>query len=186
MTQKNIKLVTLLAVSLFLGSGSAMAEESFGGWLGTFTHTSGVNPVKNKQYNDECGSCHFAYQLGLLPSKSWEKLLTAEALHDHFGEVADLDKDTLQSIREFVLANASEKSYFKIARKITVATEDGEAPLRITEVRYIKRKHHSIPEKMVKGNKDVKSLSNCNACHTKADQGIFKEDTVSIPNYPDY
>ena len=39
---------------------------------------------------------------------------------------------------------------------------------------------------MIKDNKDVKSLSYCNACHTKADDGIFKEDTVSIPNFPDY
>ena len=66
-----------------------------------------------------------------------------------------------------------------------MATED-ETPLRITEVRYIKRKHHDIPEKMIKGNKDVKSLSYCNACHTQADKGIFDSDTVSIPNYPDW
>lgn len=185
MMHKKIKTVALLAAALFMGSGAALAEESFGGWLATFSHTSGVAPVKNKQYKDECGSCHFAYQPGLLPSKSWEKLLTAEGLHDHFGEVADLDKDTLQSIREYVLENAAEKSYYKVARKITIATES-EAPLRITETRYIKRKHHGIPEKMIKDNKDVKSLSYCNACHTKAEQGIFEEDTVSIPNYPDY
>jgi hypothetical protein len=186
MTQKHITTIALLAAALFLGSGSALAEESMAGWLATFSHTSGVNPVSNKQYKEECGSCHFAYQPGLLPTKSWEKLLTAEGLHDHFGEVADLDKDTLQSIREYVLANAAEKSYYKVARKIAIAAEDGEAPLRITETRYIKRKHHGIPEKMIKGNKDVKSLSYCNACHTKAEEGIFKEDTVSIPNYPDY
>ncbi len=185
MTQRNIKIVALLAASLLLGTGSATAEETFGGWLTTFSHTSGVAPVTNRQYKEECGSCHFAYQPGLLPSKSWEKLLTAQALHDHFGEVADLDKSTLDAIRDYVLANAAEKSYYKVARKITVATEN-EAPLRITETRYIKRKHHSIPEKMVKDNKDVKSLSYCNACHTKAEQGIFKEDTVRIPNYPDY
>lgn len=186
MKRKSIKIIALLAAALFLGSGPVMAEESFGSWLITFRHTSGANPVNNKQYKDECGSCHFAYQPGLLPAKSWEKLLTAEGLHDHFGEVADLDKDTLQAIRDYVLANAAEKSYYKIARKIAVATEGGEAPLRITEVRYIKRKHHSIPEKMIRDNKDVKSLSYCNACHTKAEQGIFKEDTVLIPNYPDY
>jgi len=186
MTKGNIKTVALLAAALFFGSASAMAEETMGGWLGTFSHTSGVNPVSNRQYKEECGSCHFAYQPGLLPSKSWEKLLTAQGLHDHFGEVADLDKSTLDSIRDYVLANAAEKSYYKIARKITVATEDGEVPLRISEVRYIKRKHHGIPEKMIKDNKDVKSLSYCNACHTKAEQGIYKEDTVRIPNYPDY
>jgi len=58
--------------------------------------------------------------------------------------------------------------------------------LRITEVRYIKRKHHEIPDKMIKGNKDVKSLSYCDACHTQAAKGVFDEDTVKIPNYPDW
>ncbi len=189
MKQKKTKLVALLAAALLLSGSTAIAEEDFWDWLGHGTVEGwrgvGVKPVNNKQYKEECGSCHFAYQPGLLPSKSWEKLLTAEGLHDHFGEVADLDKETLQSIREYVLENSSDKSYYKISRKINVATED-ETPIRITEVRYIKRKHHDIPEKMVKGNKDVKSLSYCNNCHTKAEKGIFKEDTVSIPNYPDY
>lgn len=185
MMQNRTKIIALLAAAVYFCSGSAMADEDFWGWMGTFGHTAGVNPANNKQYQDECGSCHFAYQPGLLPAKSWEKLLTAEALHDHFGEVADLDKDTLQAIRDYALANAADKSYYKLARKIAAVTEGTEAPLRITEVRFIKRKHHDIPEKMIKGNKDVKSLSYCNACHTKAEQGIYKEDTVSIPNYPD-
>ena len=190
MMRKKSKFMALAALALFLGGSTAIAEEDFWSWLGTGTTQGwrgvGVKPVDNKQYKEECGSCHFAYQPGLLPAKSWEKLLTPAALHDHFGEVADLDKDTLAELVEYVLANSADKSYYMIARKITVATEDGEAPLRITEVRYIKRKHHDIPEKMVKGNKDVKSLSYCNSCHTKAEKGIFKEDTVRIPNYPDY
>src|SRR5512135_2547824 len=153
MMQKSYKFVALLAGVLFMSSGSAVAEENFWTWLSTGTVMGwrgvGVAPVENKQYKDECGSCHFAYQPGLLPTKSWEKLLTAEGLHDHFGEVADLDKDTLQAIRDYVLANSSDKSYYKISRKINVATED-ETPIRITEVRYIKRKHSDIPQKMVK------------------------------------
>ncbi|HEY5994351.1 MAG TPA: diheme cytochrome c [Gallionellaceae bacterium] len=188
--QKKTKFIALLSAALLLTASTAIAEEDFWDWIGHGTVQGwrgvGVKPVDNKQYKEECGSCHFAYQPGLLPEKSWEKLLTAAGLHDHFGEVADLDKETLQAIREYVLANSAEKSYYKIARKITIATEDGPAPLRITEVRYIKRKHNDIPAKMVKDNKDVKSLSYCNACHTKAEKGIFKEDTVSIPNYPDY
>lgn len=186
MTLKNTRFAALLGLALFLGAGSAMAEEDFWSWMGTFSRTSGVAPVKNKQYKEECGSCHFAYQPGLLPEKSWDKLLNAKALHNHFGEVADLDKDTLEAIRDYAFANSADKSYYKLARKITIATEEGEPPLRITDVKYIKRKHHDIPEKMVKDNKDVKSLSYCNACHTQAEKGVFREDTVSIPNYPDY
>jgi hypothetical protein len=39
---------------------------------------------------------------------------------------------------------------------------------------------------MIKGNKDVKSLSNCDACHTQAGKGVFDSDTVKIPNYSDW
>jgi len=174
----------LLAVALLMSSGSALADGNFWLWLVNFSRQKEVKAVDNKTYQEECGSCHFAYQPGLLPGKSWAKLLDEKALADHFGEDASLDKDTLKTIYDYAMENAAEKSYSKRSRKIALATEDGDAPLRITEVRYIKRKHHEIPEKMVKGNKDVKSLSYCNACHTKAEEGIFDEDTVDIPNFP--
>ncbi|OIR16237.1 dihem cytochrome c [mine drainage metagenome] len=175
----------LLTVALLTSSSAAMAEENFWQWLVTFTRQKEVKPVDNKTYADECGSCHYAYPPGLLPGKSWAKLLDEKALNDHFGENASLDKATLKAIYDYAMENAAEKSWYKRSRKIAVATED-ETPLRITDVRYIKRKHHDIPEKMIKGNKDVKSLSYCNACHTQADKGIFDSDTVSIPNYPDW
>ncbi len=184
--QTKQSVIALLTGALLLGCGYASAEETLGGWLGTFTRTKEVKPVNNKKYQEECGSCHLAYQPGLLPAKSWEKLLTAEGLHNHFGEVADLDKDTLQEIHDYAVANAADKSYYKRSRKIAVATEGVEAPLRITDVSYIKRKHHGIPEKMIKENKDVRSLSYCDACHTKAAKGVYESDTVSIPNYPNY
>ncbi|MDD4912097.1 MAG: diheme cytochrome c [Sideroxydans sp.] len=175
-----------LFAGLLLIESPAMAEESLVEAMFTPLRQKEINPVNNKQYKDECGSCHFAYQPGLLPSKSWEKLLNEKALADHFGENAELDREVLAPIYDFVMANAADKSYYKRARKITNSTEGLEAPLRITEVRYIKRKHHEIPERMIKGNKDVKSLSYCDACHTQADKGIFDEDTVRIPNFPDW
>ena len=186
MIQSKYKFAVLLAVVMTINCGYANAEENFTQWLFNFNRAKEVKPVTNKTYKEECGSCHLAYQSGLLPGKSWEKLLTAEALHDHFGEVADLDKDTLQVLRDYALENSAEKSYYKRSRKITVSTDGMDAPLRITEVRYIKRKHHSIPEKMIKENKDVKSLSYCNNCHTQAEHGVYDNDTVSIPNYPGY
>ncbi|GAB4118664.1 MAG: diheme cytochrome c [Sideroxydans sp.] len=176
----------LLLAVLAIAASPAQAEEDFWNWLANPLRQKEINPVSNATYQEECGSCHFAYQPGLLPSQSWEKLLNDKALADHFGENAELDADTLKEVRDFALENAAEKSYYKRARKIAKATENGEAPLRITEVRYIKRKHNEIPEKMIKGNKDVKSLSYCDACHTQAKKGVFDEDTVRIPNYPDW
>jgi len=185
MNMRNLKSMILLAC--LLGATTAVqADEDKWSWLGSPMRQKEINPVSNKVYQDECGSCHFAYQPGLLPSQSWEKLLNEKALADHFGDNAELDADALKEIRAFTLANAADKSYYKRARKIAKATENGEAPLRITEVRYIKRKHSEIPEKMIKGNKDVKSLSYCDTCHTRAKDGRYDEDEVRIPNHPDW
>lgn len=181
-----IHIIGVLAGALLITATNTRAEETLWGWLADFQHTKEVKPATDQQYLKECGECHFAYQPGLLPARSWEKLLNADALKNHFGDNAELDNDTMQAIRAYALENAADKSYYKRSRKIALATAEGEAPLRITEVRYIKRKHHEIPEKMVKGNNDVKSLSFCNKCHTQADKGVFDEDTVSIPNYPDW
>jgi len=178
--------VCSLATALLITSPFAQAEENFMSWLIDFGRTKEVKPVTNMQYQKECGDCHLAYQPGLLPSKSWAKLLTPEALEDHFGDNAELDPATLTTIYDYAMENAADKSFYKRSRKIAVATEAGEPPLRIIEVRYIKRKHKDIPEEMVKGNKDVKSLSQCNRCHTQAEKGIYDEDTVRIPNYPDW
>lgn len=178
--------LAVLAITLTLSSGVVMAEESLLTAILTPFRQKEIVPVDNELYKEECGACHFAYQPGLLPTKSWEKLLTAEALPDHFGENAELDEDDLKVIRDYAIANAADKSYHKRSRKIAIATENIEAPLRIIDVKYIKRKHHEIPEKMIKGNKDVKSLSYCDACHTQAEKGVFDADTVNIPNYPDW
>ncbi|MBI3479233.1 MAG: diheme cytochrome c [Nitrosomonadales bacterium] len=179
----SVLIVTWLAYSAPAGAESIYSENFFY-WLMNFDRAKGVKPVADKKYQDECGACHFAYQPGLLPAKSWEALLNAEALRKHFGVNAELDDDALKVIHDYAVNNAADKSYYKRSRKIAQATEEGPAPLRITELRYISRKHHNIPEKMIKGNSGVKSLSFCDKCHTQADQGVYDEDTVAIPNYP--
>lgn len=186
MMQRKWKAAVSLAAVLLVGSVSVWAAEDFMGWLLNFERTKGVKPVIDKQYQDECGECHFAYQPGLLPAKSWETLLNAEALRKHFGVNAELDDDTLKIVRDYAVENAADKSWYKRSRKIAVATEEGPVPLRITELRYISRKHHDIPAKMIKGNTGVKSLSFCDKCHTQAAKGVYDTDTVVIPNYPDW
>ncbi len=177
------KIGALMAGTLMLVYNAASAE-SFFEWATTFTRTKGVQPVMNTQYLTECGACHFAYQPALLPARSWETLLDGKALNKHFGVDAGLEKDTLQIIRDYATANAAENSFYKLARKVVSETTAGEAPLRISELRFIKRKHHSLTDDMAKNNEAVKSLSNCNACHTQANTGVFDEDTILIPNLP--
>jgi hypothetical protein len=184
MMQKKLKVAVLLAVALSMSSSHAMADDEFWEWVFTFQRTKGVKPVDDNKYQDECGECHFAYQPGLLPAKSWEALLDADALRKHFGVDAELDKETLHAIHDYAVENAADKSWYKRSRKIAAATAEGPAPIRITELRYISRKHQDIPEKMIKGNKGVKSLSFCDKCHTQAAEGVYDVDTVNIPNYP--
>src|SRR3989338_5030255 len=98
--QNKLKIVALLAGALLVNSTYAGAQEDFAVWLFNFERTKEVKPVTNQQYQDECKECHFAYQPGLLPAKSWEKLLTTDALRDHFGDNAEMDKDTLRAIHD--------------------------------------------------------------------------------------
>lgn len=184
--QNKLKIATLIAGILLVSTPPVQAEENFLGWLVNIMRTKEVRPVSNHEYQEECKDCHYAYQPGLLPAKSWDKLLNAQALQDHFGDNAEIDKDTLKIIHDYAVEYAADKSYYKRSRKITATTPISDVPLRITELRYIKRKHEDIPDKMIKGNKDVKSLSFCDKCHTQAEQGVYDNDTVSIPNYPDW
>lgn len=173
---------TLVLTSLLVLPLSTMADDSFWSWF-SFKRLKGVAPVSNQQYQEECSACHFAYQPGLLPKRSWQKLFRPEALADHFGENAELDEGLRQQLEKYALANAADDSKYKRSRKVMSSLAPDAAPLRITEVDYIKLKHHEIPEKLITGNPKVGSLGNCNSCHTKAAEGIYDDDTVFIKGH---
>jgi len=136
-----------------------------------------LTPVNNQTYIDECGACHFAYQPGLLPSGSWDKILNSIA--DHFGEDIDLDPESKKIIVEYLKANAANYSSAKLSAKI-MRSLGHQTPLRITQVPYIQRKHHEIQLNVFK-RESIGSLSNCLACHTTAEKGIYDDDNVTIP-----
>lgn len=142
-----------------------------------------VAPVASDVYQEGCGECHFLYQPGLLPEPSWRKLMQPDALADHFGENAELSDEARTKILEFLVANSADKSDYKRSKKIMASLDAGAAPLRIIEVPYIKRKHDEIPDKLIKGNEKVKSLSYCDKCHQKAGENSFDDDTVNIPGH---
>lgn len=140
-----------------------------------------VAPVNNALYAEECGSCHFAYQPGLLPARSWQKMMAG--LDDHFGENAELDSSSQQALTEYLMTNAAEHSSYKRSRKILSSIASGDTPLRITETRYFKRKHHELSRPMVQDNPKVGSFSACAACHVNADKGSYNEHEINIPGY---
>jgi len=139
-----------------------------------------ILPVTNTDYQDECSACHFAYQPGLLPSASWKNLMAG--LQDHFGENAELDVDANKQLTDYLVANAADKSTTKRSARI-VKSISSSVPLRITEVPYIRNKHYEVPRRLIQGNEKVKTLANCDACHTKAGQGFYSERYVRIPGY---
>ena len=133
--------------------------------------------VNNHLYSKNCGDCHFAYQPGLLPSTSWGKILTG--LPDHFGEEVDLDEESKRIITEYLQTNAADYSPARLSAKI-MRTLGPQTPLRITHIPYIRHKHHKIRPAVLK-RESVGSLSNCVACHTTAENGIYDDDNVLIP-----
>jgi Dihaem cytochrome c len=126
---------------------------------------------------ENCGDCHFAYQPGLLPSGSWDKILSN--LADHFGEDIDVDHESKTIIAKYLKTNAADYSPAKLSAKI-IKSIGNQTPLRITQISYIQRKHHELQPSVFK-RKSIGSLSNCLAYHTTAEKGIYDDDSVTIP-----
>ena len=133
--------------------------------------------VSEPAYTENCGTCHFAYQPGLLPSGSWEKILAH--LSDHFGEFIELDPESEKTISGFLRSNSANYSTRKLSLKI-MKSLGKRTPLRITEVPYIRREHHEIQQNVIT-RESIGSLSNCAACHIGAEKGIYDDDNVTIP-----
>jgi len=136
-----------------------------------------LKPVTNQVYKETCGECHFAYQPELLPSASWLKILSQ--LDDHFGEEVEADPDTIANISEYLKTNGAENSSAKRSKKI-MRSLGNQVPLRITDIPYIRRKHHELNPAVFK-RESIGSLANCTACHTTAKKGIYDDDDVKIP-----
>lgn len=131
-----------------------------------------ASAVQNQAYQKTCGSCHFAYQPGLLPIASWEKTMTA----GHFGEI---DKMIRKEISDYLKANSADKSTWEVSGKI-LSSLKGKAPEKITDVPYIRNKHRGLDKDIFK-RPSIGSAANCRACHQKAEQGIYEDDDVVIP-----
>jgi len=184
MKKLNICLLSMTMVATGL-SGISLADDDDEGWYMRpwgINARPGVAPVNNRLYQNECGSCHMAYQPGLLPAHSWERLMTG--LEDHFGENAELPRGERDAILGYLLNNAAGRSNYRVSNKL-VRNLRG-TPLRISELPYFVHEHREIPARLVRGNPKVGSFSNCDACHTGANRGSYNEHQVNIPGYGRY
>ena len=139
---------------------------------------SQLPPVTNIKWKAECSSCHMLYHPGLLPEKSWNKMMSG--LDKHFGENASLDTATRDEITHFLALNSADKSDNRRSSRINQSIPANAVPLRISETRYFVSKHDEISPSTFK-RKSIGSASNCIACHRGAEKGDFSESLVRIP-----
>ena len=140
-----------------------------------------VAPVNNQLYIKECGSCHFPYQPGLLPSNAWNKMMTN--LENHFNSDASLNEADLQTLTKYLNDNSAEKNMqYKRSNKIVSSLAKNQIPDSISTTPYMIKKHEDIRKDLITQN-EVKGLFNCMACHKTADKGIYGERDINIPNF---
>jgi len=175
-------LLILSTAMLSMGS-TAFADDDGGNFLNRWFggKKPGVAPVENPQYLEECGGCHFPYQPGLLPARSWSRIMSS--LDNHFGENAELPAEDANRIKDYLLKNSADKSNYKRSVKIMKSLRSDDIPLRISDTPYFIKKHDELTANMVVTNPKVGSFSNCSACHTQAAKGSFSEREILIPNF---
>ncbi|MES2717718.1 MAG: diheme cytochrome c [Pseudomonadota bacterium] len=122
-------------------------------------------------YRQECAACHLAYPPGMLPAASWQRLMAN--LPRHFGTDASLDPATLQALSAYLATNAG--SFRKLVRDPSPPPQD-----RISRAAWFVREHDDV-RAATWALPAVRSAANCAACHTRADQGEFRERDIRIP-----
>lgn len=120
-------------------------------------------------YQSECGGCHIAFPPGLLAAEDWKRVMAT--LEKHYGDNASLEARTRRAIEDFLVANAGRGS--------GTSARQGELP-RLTASAWFERKHHKVP-RATWSHPNVKTPSNCVACHTKAGQGSYREREIAMP-----
>jgi len=140
-----------------------------------------VAPVNNQLYIKECGSCHFPYQPGLLPSNSWNKMMAN--LDKHFGVDATLAPEDFATLSKYLNDNSAEKNMqYKRSNRIVSSLLPGQVADSISTTPYMINKHKEIRKDLIT-QPEVKGLFNCIACHTTAEKGIYGERDIKIPNF---
>lgn len=166
----------LIFTLLILSSYAVLADDDSGS-----SKKPGVAPVDNALYAKECSACHFAYQPGLMPARSWQEVMVN--LADHFGENAELEAPEQKALTDYLTKNSAESSNYKRSVKIMRSLAKDKTPLRIIEIPYMVSKHDELTTEMVAKNPEVKSLSYCDKCHTSAATGSYSEADIVVPGY---
>lgn len=143
-----------------------------------FRPYTGPQLADDTTWRNECGSCHLAYQPGLLPVRSWRALMAAQ--HDHFGEDLALDAGSAASVQAFLTDNAAEHPATEAAWYVQHTTPLQRTPLRVTDTAYWREKHGELPRVLFDSGR-VHGRGDCAACHLDAAAGTFRDGAMQVP-----
>jgi hypothetical protein len=168
----------ILAAVLAAALGAHAADDRF--HKKTPDSMNGFAPARDALYIKECGTCHFAFSPGLLPARSWVRMMGR--LDRHFGENVSLDAATRGRLQDYLAKNAADVSAYEGSKTFMERVDANATPRRLWEVPLFKEMHTVMVEVIgTKQKVKVKTLTNCNACHQKAADGSFGNDELYIP-----
>lgn len=171
--------IAVLVTCVAIGAAQA-ADERF---EKTSDPDSGFLVVSDPLYRAECGSCHFAYSPGMLPERSWKWMMGS--LGTHYGESVKLSAANTDALTKYLVDNAADKSKFHGSQIFMVRLSESTVPKRVTHIPHMLTLHRVVVDAIGRSNKvQVRRLTNCGACHTRAEEGSFGQGEVSIAGLP--
>ena len=108
----------------------------------------------------------------MLPASSWKRMMGE--LDKHFGTDASVAPATAERITGYLVKNAADTGGQRYGGKLMRGVSLENPPLRITELPKWVREHNGISTRTWK-RKDVRTKSNCLACHVDAERGYYDE-----------
>ncbi|MBT3307675.1 MAG: cytochrome C [Alphaproteobacteria bacterium] len=150
----------VLAVVLFDGAPTKASDDDY------------FQPVQDEIVKSECSECHMAFPPGMLPARSWQKIVAG--LEDHFGENASLAPVTTRHITEYLVANAADAG--GNSSGVLRGLDEADTPVRISEMPWWVREHREEIRDGAFQDPRVGSKAACTACHVGAEQGVFEDD----------
>ena len=172
---KKMLLMAALAASL-----AAVAADDRFDKKGSPESMMGFMPARDPLYLKECGSCHFGYFPGLLPARSWIRVL--DRMDNHFGESVRLEPATRAKVQAYLTSNAADVSPYEGSKTFMERIPSTATPYRLSSVPLFREMHTVIHEVIsTKTKVKVRTVTNCNACHKKADEGSFGLSELYIP-----
>lgn len=120
-------------------------------------------PLAHAGWQEKCGECHMLYHPGLLPARSWERLM--DGMKKHFGRNVGMDAALRADITAFLVANAADRSTSPLSQAISKTLSASDRPTRISTTRWFETTHANI--------RKVDYFDKCVICHRRSPSGDF-------------